>query len=116
MESRMQNLTPELKLAVDAILAAIRERMLSGRIPLLVTLDGGSGAGKSTLSLLIAQALNAALIPSDDFYAAEISNAQWEARTPQQRAADAIDWRRLRADVLEPLLAGKPARWHPFDF
>jgi uridine kinase len=29
---------------------------------------------------------------------------------------DAIDWRRLRAEALEPLLAGKPAKWHPFDF
>ena len=28
----------------------------------------------------------------------------------------AIDWRRLRQEALEPLLAGKVASWHPFDF
>ncbi len=36
--------------------------------------------------------------------------------SPEQRAADVIDWRRLRAEALEPLLAGQTARWHPFDF
>jgi uridine kinase len=60
--------------------------------------------------------LDAALIPSDDFYAAYISDAEWESRSAQQKALDVIDWRRLRADALEPLLAGQPARWHPFDF
>ena len=28
----------------------------------------------------------------------------------------AIDWRRLRAEVLEPLLAGRPASWRAFDW
>ncbi len=102
--------------AVDSLLAAIRERQAGGGIPLLVALDGGSGAGKSTLAQMIARTLNAAVIPGDDFYAATISNTEWEARTPEQRAADAIDWRRLRAEALVPLIAGKPAKWHPFDF
>lgn len=31
-------------------------------------------------------------------------------------ARDAIDWRRLRRLALEPLRAGQPAIWHPFDF
>ncbi len=110
----MINPTPELKLAADTILDTIQKR--GGKIPFLVALDGGSGAGKSTLALLIAQALNAALIQGDDFYAANISHTEWETRTPEQRAADVIDWRRLRVEALEPLLAQKPARWHAFDF
>ena len=113
----MQNFNPELKLAADTILAEIRRRILGGsKLPFLVALDGGSGAGKSTLALLIAQELNAALIQGDDFYAAHISDAEWDTRTPQQKADEGIDWRRLRAEALEPLLAGKTARWHPFDF
>ena len=43
-------------------------------------------------------------------------HAGWEARDPAVRAADAIDWRRLRTEVLEPLIAGQPARWHAFDY
>ncbi|MBZ0287726.1 MAG: (d)CMP kinase, partial [Anaerolineae bacterium] len=112
----MQNLPPELQLAAETILAAIQQRMANGKRPFLVALDGGSGAGKSTLALLIAGSLKAALIQSDDFYAAHIPDTQWDARTPQQKAADVIDWRRLRSEALEPLLAGKSARWHPFDF
>jgi uridine kinase len=116
MDTELLNPTPELKLAVDSILTAIRLRMEHGKFPILVALDGGSGVGKSTLALLITQALNAALIQSDDFYAAHISHAEWESRSTEQRITDVIDWRRLRIEALEPLLAMKPARWHPFDF
>ncbi len=27
-----------------------------------------------------------------------------------------IDWRRLRAEALEPIATGGVATWHPFDF
>jgi uridine kinase len=112
----MNNLASELRAAADAILREIRQLLSRRTPPILVALDGGSGAGKSTLALLVAQALDAALVPSDDFFAAHITDAEWEARTPEERAADAIDWRRLRREALELLLAGKPARWHAFDF
>jgi uridine kinase len=112
----MNHPTSELKSAAEMVIAAIRRRLVDRHRPLLVALDGGSGAGKSTLALWIAEELDAALVQSDDFYAAAISNAEWEARTPEARAADGIDWRRLRAEALEPLRAGKPAQWHAFDF
>ncbi|MEO8394230.1 MAG: hypothetical protein ABI700_14665 [Chloroflexota bacterium] len=112
----METQPPELKAAADVILAEIRARMRDGKRPFLVALDGGSGAGKSTLGGMIAQDLNAAFVQSDDFYDARIPDAQWDSRTTQQKVADVIDWRRLRADALEPLLAGNVARWHPFDF
>lgn len=89
--------------------------MLTG-IPLLVALDGGSGAGKSTLAVLIANEFNAALVQSDDFYAADVPHAEWETRTPAERATHVIDWRRLRAEALEPLCAGQPALWQTYDF
>jgi uridine kinase len=105
-----------MQTALDTIIAEIQARMADGKRPFLVALDGGSGAGKSTLSTLLAERLNGALIQSDDFYAAHISDAEWDARTPAQKAADVIDWRRLRVEALEPLLAGRVAKWHPFDF
>ncbi len=91
----MEASTSKMQLAADTIIAAIRERNSNGKIPLLVVLDGGSGAGKSTLALLIARELNATIIHVDDFYAAQISNAEWEVHSAEQRAADAVDWRRL---------------------
>jgi para-aminobenzoate synthetase len=84
--------------------------------PILVAIDGASGSGKSTLALWLADEFQAAVVQSDDFFAAGISNAEWDARTPEERAADAIDWRRVRVEAVEPLLAGKPAKWHAFDF
>lgn len=112
----MTNPTPDLQLAGDSISAQIRRLMVGRTTPILVALDGLSGSGKSTVALLIAEEWDTALIQSDDFFAAHISDADWDSRSPEARASDAIDWRRLRDEALEPLLARKPAKWHAFDF
>jgi uridine kinase len=83
---------------------------------MLVAIDGGSGSGKSTLAAAVAAELDAVIVPSDDFFAADITDAEWDAFSASERAANAIDWRRLRAEALEPLLAGRVATWQPFDF
>jgi uridine kinase len=100
---------------VDAVVAAIRARSPGARA-LIVAVDGRSGSGKTTLSQAVAQILDAAVVPCDDFYAAGISDAEWDRRTPEQRAEDAIDWRRLKREALDPLRMGQPARWYGFDF
>ncbi|MDP9225477.1 MAG: (d)CMP kinase [Actinomycetota bacterium] len=101
-----------------AIVAEIRRRMRhrDNDLPLLVAFDGPSGSGKSTLAALVAGELGATVVPSDDFFAAEITDTGWDALSPRARAEAAIDWRRLREQALVPLLAGKVASWHPFDF
>ena len=80
----------------------------------LVALDGRSGSGKSTLSARLAAQLGVAVIEGDDFYAGGTA-AQWDAWTPAERAAHCIDWRCQRP-VLEALLAGRAATWHPYDW
>jgi uridine kinase len=102
--------------AEQAVVDAIRRLLTRHTRPVLVAIDGASGAGKSTFAFWLANQLKAALIQSDDFFAATISNAEWDARTPEQRATGAIDWQQVRVEALEPLLAGKPAKWHAFDF
>jgi uridine kinase len=107
-----------LAIASSTVVAEIRRRMAArpdGR-PMLVAIDGGSGSGKSTLAAAVAAELGAVIVPSDDFFAAHITDAEWDGFSPRERAAAAIDWRRLRAEALEPLLAGRVASWHPFDF
>ena len=84
--------------------------------PIVIALDGRTGAGKSTMAAALVDRLPATVIPTDDFFAADITNAGWDERTAAERARDAIDWRRIRESVLEPLLAMRPASWHPFDF
>jgi uridine kinase len=76
-------------------------------------LDGRSGAGKSTLAASVARAVGGAHINVDDFSTGEVEG---DPRTIEDVVADAIDWRRLRAEALEPLLAGRTASWHSFDF
>lgn len=106
----------ELQRAAVAVMAAVQARQVDRTLPLLVAFDGKSGAGKSTLAQVVAAAADAALVQADDFFAAHITDQEWAARSPEERARDALDWRRLRTEALEPLLAGRRARWHPFDF
>ena len=105
-----------LALACDQVVAAIQQHLAHQSPPILVALDGGSGSGKSTLAALVAARVNGTVIPGDDFFAADIPESAWDTRIPAEKVRDCIDWRRLRAEVLKPLLAGQTARWHAFDF
>lgn len=107
---------PNLTWACQQIIHAIHQRQPSCQNPLLVALDGGSGAGKSTLAAILVQELDATWIPLDDFFSAHIPEAEWDVRSIPDRARDVFDWVRVRKQALVPLLAGQPARWHPFDF
>ncbi len=98
-----------------AIVSRVRRLLANRTTPLLVALDGQSGAGKSTLAAALAAEIGAAVVDGDDFYAGG-SDAEWDARTAEEKVARCIDWRRLRSEVLEPLLAGRAASWHPFDW
>ena len=88
-------------LALDTVVTAIRARSVSAH-RLVVAIDGRSGAGKSTVAEALAQAIGAVIVHCDDFIAASVSNVEWDRRTPEQRAADAIDWRRLKREAIEP--------------
>jgi uridine kinase len=94
----------ELASAIELRLSERRKR------PLLVALDGRSGTGKSSLADDLANLFDALVIRGDDFYSGG-THEEWAQRTPEQKADQCVDWRRLRREVLEPLLAGRTARW-----
>ena len=102
--------------AVQAIVAAVRQRLRDEGNPFVVAIDGGSGSGKSTIGSAVAAELGAILVPGDDFFSAHVTHEGWAEKDAALRAADCIDWRRLRLEALEPLIAGQPARWATFDF
>jgi uridine kinase len=99
----------------DQIASKIKELFAGAERPVVVAIDGRSGVGKSTIAKELAAKLEAALIDGDDFYAGG-SEAEWDARSAAEKASLCIDWRRLRKEALEPLIAGKDASWHPYDF
>jgi uridine kinase len=49
------------------LVAEIEARLPGRSRPLLVAIDGPSGSGKSELAALVAEAVDAVVVPSDDF-------------------------------------------------
>lgn len=91
-------------------------RWIAGRRPpygtLIVGIDGPGGAGKSTVASALAGRLDAAVVAMDDFYR---PSAQRPAPDPDGWGSD-FDDARLRAEVLEPLVAGEQARYGVYDW
>jgi uridine kinase len=83
--------------AAVAALAAARSGLTT-----FVGIDGPGGAGKSTLAVRIARAVPATVVVGvDDFWGPRI--AEW-------------DWPRFIAQVRDPLLAGRVARYQRWDW
>jgi len=97
------------------ILVAVARARAEKVGPMIVALDGRSGVGKSTIARHLADSLNGRVVISDDFWTGG-SREVWAARPPAERADGAIDWRRLRAEAIEPLRAGKRARRRVFNW
>jgi uridine kinase len=97
--------------AVAVLLAAIERWRAALPGTLVIAVDGPGASGKSTIAGRVTEATGAALVHTDDFF-------QW----PTCRAgaiptlATYYDWRRLRGEALEPLLAGATAAFRRFDW
>ena len=82
---------------------------------LVIAIDGHGAAGKSTIAEAVARATGAALVHTDDFFRSSPT-------PPPPTAAgglalrDYYDWRRLRAQALEPLRARRAATFRRFDW
>ncbi|MEN9389343.1 MAG: hypothetical protein RLY61_427 [Candidatus Parcubacteria bacterium] len=100
---------------IEKVISKIIELIKNSAKPRLVALDGRSGTGKTTIAKHIASRLDGVVILADNFWIGG-PDEEWDLRTPQEKSEQAIDWKRIRMDVLEPLLAGKPASWHPFNW
>lgn len=109
---------PSTRAVLDAVRTLAAGRSVGSR-PLVVCLDGPSGAGKSTLANALAVRTGAVVLEGDGFYSPRLgAMGLAEARTLSEEALveEVIDWRRLRTQGLEPLLAGREARYHPYDW
>ncbi|GHO53164.1 hypothetical protein KSB_16390 [Ktedonobacter robiniae] len=110
----LNNNEGDLKIAMDKVVFEIN-RLLQHKQPLLVALDGRSGTGKSTIAQAIASRVEGIIVVGDDFYAGGNDDV-WDGCSVREKVDKVIDWQRMRAQVLEPLLANETAFWHPLDF
>lgn len=98
----------------DAVLDLIKSA--GGHDRVMVAIDGMSAAGKSTLASLVVEKLpDAELIRGDDFYRVMDNDARF-ALSPDEGFNQDFDWQRLRHEVLEPLRAGRTARFQRYDW
>ncbi len=101
--------------AVDVIVANIQKRLQTHPEVFVVALDGMSGTGKTTIAKEVANRLDAVNVLCDDFFTGG-RNSVWAKKSAQEMIDNAIDWRRIRREVVEPLKAGRAASWHPFNW
>jgi uridine kinase len=97
------------------VVVEIHRRLTNRRTPVLVAFDGRSGSGRSMLAARVAARVGATVVEGDEFFAGG-TDLEWAMQTAEEKVDGCIDWRRLRAEALEPLLAGRAAVWHSFDF
>jgi uridine kinase len=107
---------PNLRIGIEAVVAAARRLMAEHQRPIVIALDGPSGSGKTTGAQYLQKELEATVIPCDDFFASDIPDPKWDQFSVIERYEKAIDWRRMRREAIEPLLAGETARWRTYDF
>lgn len=106
--------SPAVSTVVDAVAA---RRTRPG--PFVVAIDGPSGAGKSTLAAAVALRTGGSVVDGDDFYDPVLPGlepAEQTAMSDAEVAGLVIDWRRLRAEVLEPLRQGRSVSYRPYDW
>jgi uridine kinase len=82
---------------------------------LVVAIDGHGAAGKSTIAHGIADATGAALVHTDDFFQQPPPFATDQPRR-HQPLRHYYDWRRIRAQALEPLRARRGVMFRRFDW
>ncbi|PAD67955.1 hypothetical protein CHH83_16350 [Bacillus sp. 7586-K] len=105
-----------LKESAQSIVLTINQCLKDRNRPLVVSFDGGSGSGKSTLASEVSSSVGATIIHCDDFFAVEIPDYEWDIYSVEKKCRLCIDWKRVRAEALLPLLAGEKAEYHPFSF
>jgi uridine kinase len=82
---------------------------------LVVAVDGHGAAGKSTIAAAVAYATGAALVRTDDFFQRPPARPGG-APDGGQALAQYYDWRRIRAEALEPLRGHRGAAFRRFDW
>lgn len=104
-----------LELSLPALIAMIADARDASAHPIVVALDGRSGSGKSTMASALADALDAAVVTGDDFYA-DLSDDDRRSLSPGAAAESMFDWRRLRDEALIPLRQRRVASYRPYDW
>ncbi len=113
--SEQQIFHPDTQKDIDQVVMRIESLEKIKSSPIVIAFDGRSGTGKSTIAELVAAQANGVYIHTDDFWSGG-KNDVWDGRSPAEKVALAIDWKRLRNEVLEPLIKGHRATYQPYDF
>lgn len=85
--------------------------LLSRQDRVILAIDGFCTSGKTTLAAHLANVYDCCVIHMDDFF------LRPQQRTPERLAEPGgnLDYERFREEVLQPLLAGKPFSYRPYD-
>jgi uridine kinase len=95
-------MSPRRVSRAEAVAEVVRLTANRSGQTLFVGVDGRAGSGKSTMAAAIANVVPGAVVVSVDDFAGPLV-PEW-------------DWPRLREQVLDPLLAGRPGRYQRWEW
>ena len=101
----------------EDVITAVLQRLPrpTAEAPTLICIEGLGGAGKTTLArALAARSDGIAVVHGDDFYGPE--ERDWRSWNPRQGYERYFDHRRIERELLQPLSAGRPARFQRYDW
>ena len=107
-----------MKLPIDDVVSCVTD-LAALQEPILIGIDGGAGAGKTTFADRFAHAVSETAVPvsvvrADGFY--KCAAERWAGPIQDQPIGHDLDWQRLWDQVIDPLRAGRRARYQPFDW
>lgn len=107
MSARMKAAPGEIPAGLRRMVQALAD---SGRTA-IVAVDGRCGSGKTALGVALGRAFGCPVVHTDDYYLPFVRRPQnWKA-TP----AANMDFARLRAEVLDPLRAGRDGVYRAYN-
>jgi uridine kinase len=87
---------------LSSIVGAVLNK--SDKTPVIIAIDGPSGSGKSSFAADITKSHDCNLFHMDDFFLPPERKTEERLATPGGN----VDWERVKDEVLEPILSGKP--------
>ncbi len=96
---------------METVFKAIQTRLMGGKNPVLLSIEGGAGSGKTELARGLQKQFGGAVYHMDDFFLPPDMRTKERLETPGGN----VHYERFREEVMQGIFSGKPFSYGVFD-